>query len=99
MLMIGDIFYIMLFVTTAGGVLTVLSLAASRTLRFMPPLWFSICRMAAYIIPLPAPGLYLISPEDHSWVHPVAVGDPLLYPLRCRKDAAGTQGHPELPRL
>ena len=28
MLMIGDIFYIMLFVTTAGGVLTVLSLAA-----------------------------------------------------------------------
>ena len=69
MLMIGDIFYIMLFVTTAGGVLTVLSLAASRTLRFMPPLWFSICRMAAYIIPLPAPGLYLISPEEHSWVH------------------------------
>ncbi len=67
MQIIGDVFNIILFVSVIGGVFTILSLLANRVLHFTLPLWFSICGMAAYIIPLPAPGLYLIPPEEHTW--------------------------------
>lgn len=67
MQMTGDVFNIMLFVSVVGGAFTILSLLAGRIFRFCIPLWFSTCQIAAYIIPLPAPGLYLIPPEDHSW--------------------------------
>ena len=68
MQIICDFFYIIIFMTTAGGAFTVLSLAADRVMRFTLPLWFSVCGMMAYIVPLPAPGLCLVSPETHSWV-------------------------------
>lgn len=68
MQIICKIFYIMLFVTVIGGVFTILSLAANRVMRFTLPLWFGICAMAAYIVPVLAPGLRLISPEDQSWI-------------------------------
>lgn len=64
---IGDVFNIVLFVSMIGGGLTILSLLANRMLRFSPPLWFSICGMAAYIVPILAPGLYLIPPERQTW--------------------------------
>lgn len=67
MQIIGDVFNIVLFVTVIGGAFTILSLLINRISHFTVPLWFSICQMAAYIIPLLAPGLYLIPPEDHSW--------------------------------
>ena len=67
MQIIGDVFNIILFVSVIGGAFTILSLLANRVLRFTMPLWFSICGMAAYIIPLLAPGLYLIPPEEHAW--------------------------------
>lgn len=67
MQIIGDVFNIILFVSVIGGAFTILSLLANRVLRFTLPLWFSICGMAAYIIPLLAPGLYLIPPEEHAW--------------------------------
>lgn len=52
MQIIGDVFNIILFVSVIGGAFTILSLLANRVLRFTMPLWFSICGMAAYIIPL-----------------------------------------------
>lgn len=67
MQIIGDTFNIILFVTVTGGAFTILSLLINRVFRFAVPLWFGICQMAAYIIPLLAPGLYLIPPENHSW--------------------------------
>lgn len=65
---IGDLFNILLFVTLVGGMFTILYLAMGRLVRFALPLWFGICTMAAYLLPLPAPGLYLIPPEAHSWI-------------------------------
>ncbi len=67
MQIVGNAFNIMLFVSVVGGAFTILSLLANRVLRFTLPLWFSICGMAAYIIPLLAPGLYLIPPEEQMW--------------------------------
>lgn len=67
MQIIGDVFNIILFVSVIGSAFTILSLLVNRVLRFTLPLWFSICGMAAYIIPLLAPGLYLIPPEEHAW--------------------------------
>lgn len=67
MQIIGDVFNIILFVTVIGGAFTILSLLINRIFRFALPLWFSICQMVAYIVPLLAPGLCLIPPEDHSW--------------------------------
>lgn len=65
---IGDLFNILLFVTSVGSMFTILYLAMGRLVRFALPLWFGICTMAAYLLPLPAPGLYLIPPEAHSWI-------------------------------
>lgn len=68
MQVICDIFYVILFVTAVGGAFTIVSLVANRIMRFTLPLWFSVCGMAAYAVPLPAPGLYLVPPETHSWI-------------------------------
>ena len=68
MQIICDLFYILLFMTTVGGAFTIVSLLANRVMRFTLPLWFSVCGMIAYIVPVLAPGLHLISPEDHSWI-------------------------------
>ena len=67
MQIIGDVFNIVLFVTVVGSAFTILSLLINRVFRFAVPLWFSVCQMAAYVVPLLAPGLHLIPPEDHSW--------------------------------
>lgn len=67
MQIIGDVFNIVLFVTVIGGAFTILSLLINRIFHFAVPLWFSICQMTAYIVPLLAPGLHLIPPESHSW--------------------------------
>ena len=67
MQIIGDVFYIILFLTVIGGAFSILALLINRIFHFTAPLWFSICQMAAYVIPLLAPGLYLIPPENHFW--------------------------------
>ncbi len=68
MQIICDLFYILLFMTTVGGAFTIVSLLANRVMRFTLPLWFGVCGMIAYIVPVFAPGLRLVSPEDHSWI-------------------------------
>lgn len=69
MQIIGNLFNIILFVTVVGGAFTLLSLLANRVFRFALPLWFGICGIFAYIIPLPTPGLRLIPPEKQSWIN------------------------------
>ena len=69
MQIIGNLFNIILFVTVVGGAFTLLSLLANRVFHFSLPLWFSICGILAYIVPLPAPGLYLIPPVKQSWIN------------------------------
>lgn len=68
MQIVGDLFNILLFVTMTGSLLTVLSCFLSRVLRLPLPLWFGICCMAAYIVPITAWGTWLIPPEEHSWI-------------------------------
>lgn len=68
MQIICDLFYILLFMTTVGGAFTIVSLVANRVMRFTLPPWFSLCGILAYIVPVLAPGLYLVSPEDHFWI-------------------------------
>lgn len=69
MQLIGDLFNIILFVTAVGGAFTLLSLLANRIFRFALPLWFGVCGIFAYIVPLLAPGLHLIPPEERSWIN------------------------------
>lgn len=69
MQIIGNLFNIILFVTAVGGAFTLLSLLANRVFRFALPLWFGICGIFAYIIPLPAPGLHLIPPVKQLWIN------------------------------
>lgn len=69
MQLIGDLFNIILFVTAVGGAFTLLSLFANRIFRFALPLWFGVCGIFAYTVPLPAPGLQLIPPEERSWIN------------------------------
>lgn len=68
MRIIGDLFNILLFVTMVGGLFTLLSCFLGRVLRLPVPLWFGICCMAAYILPITAGGTWLIPPEEHGWV-------------------------------
>lgn len=81
MQIIGDLFNILLFVTMSGSLLTLLSCFLSRVLRLPLPLWFGICCMAAYILPVTAWGTRLIPPEEHGWVEG--------YSLLCRVWAGG----------
>ena len=68
MQIILDLFYILLFVTMVGGLLTLSSCFLSRVLRLPLPLWFGICCMAAYIVPITAGGIWLIPPVEHGWI-------------------------------
>lgn len=68
MRIISSAFYIILFTTAAGAVFTVLSLFVSRTLRIALPLWAGVLAMALYVLPIPAPGLSLVSPREPDWV-------------------------------
>jgi len=65
---IGEAFYIVLFLSMVGGAFSLLALAANRAFRFSLPLWFGVCTMAAYLVPVLAPGLHLITPEEQLWL-------------------------------
>lgn len=68
MQIMGNLFNIVLFVTLTGSVFTILSLLANRVFRFALPLWFGVCGIVLWILPLSAPGLELISPEEQFWL-------------------------------
>lgn len=68
MQIIGDLFNILLFVTMVGSLLTLVCCFLGRVLKLPLPLWAGTCCMAAYIVPITAPGTWLIPPEEHDWV-------------------------------
>lgn len=68
MQIIGDLFNILLFVTMVGSLLTLLFCFLGRVLKLPLPLWAGTCCMAAYIVPITAPGTRLFPPEEHGWV-------------------------------
>lgn len=65
---ICDLFNILLFTTMVGGLLALLAVLAGRVLGIPLPLWFGICCMAAFVLPLHVPQVWLIPREEHAWV-------------------------------
>lgn len=69
MTVIGHLFNILLFVSFAGSVFSVLALLAKKVLHVALPRWFSMCTIIFYLFPLIMPSLYLIPPEETVWVY------------------------------
>ncbi len=67
-MIIHNLFYIIIFVTVIGSIFTIFSLFAGKILHSALPFWFAMSCMASYILPVIRPGLYLISPENQSWI-------------------------------
>lgn len=67
MTMLNNVFYILIFVSAMGGLFTPLSLFAGCVLKLSVPLWFSICGMVLYALPLLSPEVTLFSPEEQIW--------------------------------
>lgn len=65
---LGSICYIIIFTSLGGSVFTMLALFAKKALHLLPSLRFGLCGLALYLIPVSAPGLYLISPEETLWI-------------------------------
>ncbi|MDD4690283.1 MAG: M56 family metallopeptidase [Eubacteriales bacterium] len=66
---LGDAFNIIIFVSLIGSIFSVLMLLVKRILHIVLPLWFSICSIAFFFIPVILPTLKLIPPEKHQWIH------------------------------
>ena len=64
---IGNMFYVVLFLSTIGSVFCVLSLFISHVLRCTLPLWFALCGMALFCVPFLSPDVVLIPPEPQHW--------------------------------
>lgn len=67
MQILGNIFYIMLFVSVIGSIFCILSLFVNHALRCTLPLWFSLCGMILFCVPFLSPDVFLISPEEQEW--------------------------------
>ncbi len=68
MQMLGNIFTAVVFVSVVGSVFCVLSLFAAYILRCIPPLWFSLCGMLLFCLPVLSPDVILIPPEEQEWL-------------------------------
>lgn len=64
---IGNMFYVVLFLSAIGSVFCVLSLFISHVLRCTLPLWFALCGMALFCVPFLSPDVVLIPPEPQHW--------------------------------
>ncbi len=63
-----SVFYIIIFITVIGSAFTLLCLLMSRVFRMALPLGSGILGMALYVVPVLAPGLFLVSPEEQIWL-------------------------------
>ena len=68
MRMLGNIFTAVVFVSVVGSVFCILSLFAVSILRCIPPLWFSLCGMLLFCLPVLSPDVILIPPEEQEWL-------------------------------
>ncbi|MDD2959641.1 MAG: M56 family metallopeptidase [Lachnospiraceae bacterium] len=69
MTVLGHLFNIIIFVSFVGSVFSVLTLLAKKMLHIALPLWFCVCGIIFYLFPLIMPTLYIVPPEETSWVH------------------------------
>lgn len=69
MIVFGNIFYIIIFISIVGSVFSILALLAKKVLHIVIPLWFDVCGICFFLIPFIIPTLWLISPEEPSWVY------------------------------
>lgn len=53
--MLGNLFYIVIFTTMAGSLFTFFTLFLRKVLGIPSPLWFGVCGIAFYLIPLIVP--------------------------------------------
>ena len=58
-----ELFFLVVYISVIGGLFGVVSLFLSRVLKRSLPLWFSLCVLALYGIPVLSPQVRLLSPE------------------------------------
>ena len=68
MQILGNLFYAMIFVSAVGSIYCVLSLFANHILRCMLPLWFCVCGMLLFCVPVLSWQVVLVSPEKQEWL-------------------------------
>lgn len=59
MQILGNLFNILIFVSMLGSVLTIMTLLARKTLHITMSLWFCICELAFYLVPIMMPTLWV----------------------------------------
>lgn len=65
---LGKLFYIALFLSMAGGTLSLAALLLGRVLHLTLPRWFLALLLAACLIPVCSPEVLLFSPERTVWI-------------------------------
>lgn len=63
----AEIFYVLIFLSVIGSLLSILSLLAQKILKLPLPIWFCVISMSIYIIPLLSPNVSFFSPEENIW--------------------------------
>lgn len=63
-----NIFYIVIFVSVIGSIFCILSLFITHVLHYTLPLWFLLCGMAFFCIPILSYDVLLVSPEKQNWL-------------------------------
>jgi beta-lactamase regulating signal transducer with metallopeptidase domain len=69
MISLGNIFYIVIFVSIIGSVFSMLTLFAKKVLHIVIPLWSGVCGIGFFCLPVILPWLWLVSPEEPSWAN------------------------------
>lgn len=69
MTIINDIFYIVIFVSIMGSIFSIMSILVKKTFHVLLPLCLDVCGMVFFLLPVIAPALWLISPEETVWVY------------------------------
>ena len=62
-MILTELFFLVVYLSLVGGLFGVVSLLLSRVLKRALPLWFSLCGLALYGIPVLSPQVRLFSPQ------------------------------------
>ena len=68
-MILTELFFLVVYLSLVGGLFGVVSLLLSRVLKRALPLWFSLCGLTLYGIPVLSPQVRLFSPqpEQRCW--------------------------------
>ena len=69
MVVIGNTFSVILFLSMIGGIFTVLTFSVKKVFDISVPLWFSVCGAFMYVFPIIMPSLRLLPPEIPEWLY------------------------------